>query len=75
MLSRGVRPLKQLSLLDLARIWAAVTGLVLVAGFFAAPYLGVVASPMLPMLVAAIGGFELFLFAQDFWMKRGRSRG
>ena len=28
MLSRGVRPLKQLSLMDLMRVWAAVTGLV-----------------------------------------------
>jgi zinc transporter ZupT len=74
-LSRGVRPLSQLSLLDSLRVWAAVTGLLLVIGFFAAPYLGVVASPMLPMLVAAIGGFELFLFAQDVWLKRRANRG
>ena len=25
---------------------------------------------MLPMLVCAIGGFELFLFSQDVWIKR-----
>ncbi len=75
MLSRGVRPLKQLSLFDLMRVWAAVTGLVLVAGFFAAPYLGVVASPLVPLLVAAIGGFELFLFSQDMWLKRRGTRG
>jgi zinc transporter ZupT len=74
-LSRGVRPLNQLSVFDLMRVWAAVTGLVLVAGFFAAPYLGVVASPLLPLLVAAIGGFELFLFSQDMWLKRRRTRG
>jgi hypothetical protein len=67
--------LKQLSLFDLMRVWAAVTGLVLVAGFFAAPYLGVVASPLLPLLVAAIGGFELFLFSQDMWLKRRGTRG
>lgn len=75
MLSCGVRPLKQLSLFDLMRVWAAVTGLVLVAGFFAAPYLGVVTSPLLPLLVAAIGGFELFLFSQDMWLKRRGTRG
>jgi len=67
--------LKQLSLFDLMRVWAAVTGLVLVAGFFAAPYLGVVTSPLLPLLVAAIGGFELFLFSQDMWLKRRGTRG
>jgi zinc transporter ZupT len=67
--------LNQLSIFDLMRVWAAVTGLVLVAGFFAAPYLGIVASPLLPLLVAAIGGFELFLFSQDIWLKRRRTRG
>ena len=75
MLSRGVHPLNQLSVFDLMRVWAAVTGLALVAGFFAAPFLGVVASPLLPLLVAAIGGFELFLFSQDVWLKRRGSRG
>ena len=48
--------MSQLSTFDLMRVWAAVTGLLLVAGFFAAPYIGVVSSPMLPLLVAAIGG-------------------
>lgn len=67
--------MNQLSIFDLMRVWAAVTGLVLVAGFFAAPYLGIVASPLLPLLVAAIGGFELFLFSQDIWLKRRRTRG
>ena len=75
MLSRGVRPLNQLSIFDLMRVWAAVTGLVLVAGFFAAPFIGMVSSPLLPLLVAAIGGFELFLFSQDMWLKRRRTRG
>ena len=75
MLSRGVRPLSQLSTFDLMRVWAAVTGLLLVAGFFAAPFLGMVSSPLLPLLVAAIGGFELFLFSQDIWLKRRRTRG
>jgi hypothetical protein len=66
---------KQLSLLDLLRVWAAVTGLLLVAGYFGALYLGVGASPMLPMLVSAIGGFELFLFTQDLWLKWRREHG
>ena len=72
---RGVRPLKQLSMLDLLRVWAAVTGLLLAAWYFGALYLGVKASPMLPMLVSAIGGFELFLFSQDLWLKRGGQNG
>lgn len=75
MLSGGVRPLKQLSMLDLLRVWAAVTGLLLAAWYFGALYFGVKPSPMLPMLVAAIGGFELFLFSQDLWLKRGGENG
>lgn len=67
--------MKQLTLLDLLRVWAAVTGLVLVVAFFAAPWLGVRPSPMLPLLVAAIGGFELFLFSQDLWLKRRGGHG
>ena len=61
--------------LDLIRVWAALTGLLLVAGFFGALYFGIKASPMLPMLVAAIGGFELFLFGQDIWLKRKGENG
>lgn len=77
MLSRGVRPLKNFSLLDLLRVWAAATGLVLAATYFGALYYGVKATTlaMLPMLVAAIGGFELFLFSQDVWLKWRASRG
>ena len=75
MLSRGVRPLSQLSVFDLMRVWAAVTGLLLVAGFFVAPYFGFASSPMLPLLIAAIGGFEMFLFSQDMWLKRRDTRG
>ena len=77
MFSRGVRPLKQLTLLDLLRVWAAITGLLLVIGYVGALSLGIKseAVAMLPMLVAAIGGFELFLFTQDMWFKRRGSRG
>ena len=75
MLSRGVRSLKQLSLLDLLRVWAAITGLLLAVFFFGALYLDMTPSPLLPLLLAAIGGFELFLFSQDLWLKRRGSRG
>jgi hypothetical protein len=67
--------LKQLSLLDLLRVWAAVTGLVLAACFIGQLWLGLEGSQMLAMLVAAIGGFELFLYTQDLWLKRRGSRG
>lgn len=75
MLSRGVRPLKQLSLLDLLRVWAAVTGLLLVLGYFAAVYASFAVAPTIAMMVVAIGGFELFLFSQDVWLKWRASRG
>jgi hypothetical protein len=69
--------LKSLSLLDLLRVWAALTGLALVAAYFGALYLGI-GGPvltLLPMLVAAIGGFELFLFSQDMWLRWRAGRG
>lgn len=68
--------MKSLSLLDLVHVWAAITGLLLAAGYFAALYFGIVTPPMLAMLVTGIGGFELFLFLQDAWLKRsGRLNG
>ena len=65
----------KLSMLDQMRVWAALTGVLLSLGFFAAVYFGVKASPMLPMLVCAIGGFEMFLFGQDVWLKRKGQNG
>ena len=73
MLSRGVCPLK--TTFDLMRVWAAITGLVLVAWFFAGLGLGYHISHMVPMMAVAIGGFELMLFGQDLLYKRGKSRG
>lgn len=58
---------------DMTRMWAMVTGLALAALYFGALYLGFRPSETLPMLVTAIGGFELFLFGQDFWLKRKRA--
>ena len=75
MLSRGVRPLKQLSLMDLMRVWAAITGLLLAVGYAGALWLGLSVAPMLAMLVVAIGGFELTLFGQDILQRRRASRG
>ena len=60
---------------DLVRVWAWLTGLVLASWYFGAIYFGYEASPLLPMLVTAIGGFEMYLFGQDAWLKRRRSGG
>lgn len=73
MLSRGVRPLNR-STFEMMRVWAAVTGLALAAWFFLQLYLGGKTTEIVPMLVAAIGGFEMFLFAQDM-MRRRRQNG
>jgi hypothetical protein len=56
--------------MDQLHVWAAVTGLLLTALFFGRLWLGLDSSPLLPMLVSAIGGFELFLYSQDIWLKR-----
>ena len=66
---------KMKTTLDMMRVWAAITGLVLVALVFVQFALGVKVSGTLPMLAAAIAGFELFLFAQDEVNKRWRRRG
>lgn len=65
----------KLTMLDQMRIWAALTGLTLAMWFFASLWLGLPASANLPMLVVAIGGFELFLFAQELWLKRNSNHG
>lgn len=57
---------------DLMRVWAAITGIALTVWFFVALYMGGEASPVLPMLVAAIGGFELMLYVQDVVLRRKR---
>jgi hypothetical protein len=60
---------------DMTRIWAMLTGLALAAWYFAALYFGFKPSEMLPMLVTAIGGFEMFLYGQDVWLKRKSKHG
>ena len=61
--------------LDMMRVWATITGLVLVALVFGQMLLGMKLTDRLPMLAAAIAGFELFLFAHDEVNKRRRRRG
>lgn len=59
---------------DMVRVWAALTGLVLAAVYFLVLLLGHEPSQTLVMLVAGIGGFELFLFGQDR-LNQGREHG
>ena len=66
-------PVPQFTLFDLMRVWAMFTGLFLAVIYFGALGLGLSPWPVLPLLVSAVGGFELFLFAQDIMLAR-RSR-
>ena len=61
--------------LEMMRVWAAITGVVLVALVFVQMALGMKVTDTLPMLAASIAGFELFLFAQDEVNKRRGRRG
>lgn len=60
---------------DMTRMWAMLTGLALAAWYFLASYLGLKPSELLPMLVTAIGGFEMFLYGQEIWLKRKSKHG
>lgn len=69
MLSRGVYPVKQ----DLTRqlsILACATGLLLAAIYFGALYLHADTPDWMPMMISAIGGFELYMFGRSFLLKR-----
>lgn len=68
--------MKQLSLLDRLRVWAAVTGLALAAWYFITPFFGLAAIKTVPLLICGIGGFELFLSLQDIlsYHKRRQQR-
>jgi hypothetical protein len=63
------------STFDLMRLWAVLTGLALCAWFFVAWYMGVKTSETLPMLISAIGGFEMVLYGQDLLIKRRQQNG
>ena len=60
---------------DMLRVWAAITGLVLVVLVFVQIWLGRTVTDTLPMLAASIAGFELYLFGQDQLDKWKRRRG
>ena len=60
---------------EMIRIWATLTGLFLIALYFAVLWLGIAPSPMIAMLATAIGGFEIFFFGQDQWLKRRGKHG
>lgn len=64
--------MKSLSFFDRLRVWAAITGLLVATCYFTALYLGMAVSPMLPLLIAGIGGFEIFHWAQDIAIERKR---
>lgn len=60
---------------EMIRIWATLTGLFLIGLYFVVLWLGIVPSPMIAMLATAIGGFEIFFFGQDQWLKRRGKHG
>jgi hypothetical protein len=55
-------------------VLACSTGLLLLAIYFGAMYLHADTPDWLPMMISAIGGFELFLFGQGLWLKRAGGR-
>ena len=61
-----------LSQMDRVSVLACVTGLVLLVAFFAAAWLGAPRPEWLPMAIASIAGFELFMVIDAL---RNRSRG
>ncbi|EJL32409.1 hypothetical protein [Novosphingobium sp. AP12] len=60
---------------DMIRIWASLTGLFLIGLYFMVLWAGIEPSPMIAMLATAIGGFEIFFFGQDQWLKRRGKHG
>ena len=64
-------------LFTMVRVWAAITGIALAAWALIAYFIGFGLNESVGMLVAGIGGFEIFLTAQDVWLRRrmGGSRG
>ncbi|AKM11655.1 hypothetical protein AB433_08065 [Croceicoccus naphthovorans] len=57
-------------------VLAATTGLILIAFYFLALYLGADTADWLPDVIACIAGFELYMFGQAHWeaFKRKRAR-
>lgn len=63
------------STIDRVRFLAILTGLLLTGLYFVVMVLEFAPSPMIAMLATAIGGFEIFLFGQDQWLKRRGKHG
>jgi hypothetical protein len=61
-----------LSQMDRVSVLACVTGLVLLAAFFVSAWLGAPRPEWLPMAIASIAGFELFMVIDAM---RRRTRG
>ncbi|MBU6266272.1 MAG: hypothetical protein KGN34_01945 [Sphingomonadales bacterium] len=57
------------------RVWAMLTGVVLISWYFVGLALHEPAPDMVSMLATAIAGFEMMLFGQELWFKRGTGRG
>lgn len=70
MLSSGVRTVRENSTKQMT-ILSTITGLVLAAWYFVALNQQMHTPQWLPMMIAAIGGFEMFLFLQEQNARRG----
>jgi len=60
---------------ELMRVWAVLTGLALLTWFFIGLALHEAVPAFVSMMATAIGGFEMMLFGQEVWLKRGANRG
>lgn len=61
--------------MEMVRVWAALTGLFLVAFYFGQIWLEGAPSANVALLATAIAGFEIFFFGQDQWLKRRKKHG
>ena len=55
-------------------VYACVTGLALIACWAALMAMHAAVPRVLPMLIAAVGGFELAMWGIDLWLARGGAR-
>ena len=57
-------------MMDQLSVLACVTGLLLVVAFFVSTYLGAPNPEWLPMVIAAIAGFEIFMMIDALRRRR-----
>lgn len=67
--------MRDLGTFELMRVWAAATGIALALWYFGEAWLHHPPIAALPLLVTAIGGFEMSLTGQDLWLRHSRRRG